>query len=508
MHLTGEDRITSEYDGLKVIDNEILKINKKIDPKKRIDINIGFDLGTSNSKVVWRYNNKSYPLCFGKDPYSLSSYLYPSTVYFDGVSLQTSYDVSFDSASKIEYTVTNFKVCMACVHNTDSNCKPDRCSLTVWNLNLFDSELKGHEVSFIMTYFIASVLSKARNLILIAFENKYGKVNPENVRWSINLAVPNRYLMYSNVKEEYSKALKAGWLMSSLLDQQLNQSSAILMNAYYLHAMKCAKNKEMDCFVIPETVAEVTSFIRSKRTSDGLYVLIDIGAGTVDATVFRLYTPTDAVRQISDYASSVLNPGSAFIESLAFYWFSENDWYLESQTGCEEISRQYAENYLRTTLRLMKENDGQNISDYKTIPDHELRKSLVESSARIKVRVHSLLKHLFNEAYLVEKNIDHWLKLKVIFGGGGAKSLLYKEASTDAFTIFYQGKKIKPQILEFNSHEDFSIVDIGEKHFHRFAVAYGLSLSEIEIATYYNESEISPVVKQYNPVNYLLPGYY
>lgn len=506
--LIAEDSLEHERYCREMMDDELSRVKRKIDPKDRIDINIGLDLGTSNTKLVWRYREKSYPVCFGSDPDSITSYLYPSVVYFDGISLQTGFDANCDDNWRVQFNITNFKVCIACNNNPNSKCKIEWCTLTKWNLDLFQREIRGSEVSFITTYYLASVLSRARRLILTAFEERYGLVNSDNIRWSINLAVPNRYMKYPNITGEYKLALKAGWLMSRPLSRLMKKSSARLMMSCYLYSKQLASNQEMDCFVIPETVAQVTSFIRSKNTSDGLYALIDIGAGTVDVSVFRIYSPYNEPRQLADYATSVLNTGSAFIESLAFYWFSPRDWYPESGKIESDVSKQSAENKLRNALRLIKENNEHNQPDYTIIQTSDLRQSLEVSSGRIKCRVHDLLKKVFKEAYRYETNINTWKELRIIFGGGGARSPHYKEASVEAFSIDYEGRKLQPSVIDFNRLDDFLAGGLGHKHLDRFAVAYGLSLSEIELLKYFSDETIQPLRPHQQTDRFLPPGYY
>ena len=488
--LIAEDSDKHDKYCLNLINDGLSEMRRRIDPRERIDINIGFDLGTSNSKLVWRYRDKSYPVRFGSDPDSLSSYLYPSTVFYDGRTLQTGYDSDKDVNWRVEFTVTNFKVCLACEYNPNSKCKINHCTLANWNLDHFEDKLRGSEVSFIMSYYLASVLSMAKELIVTAFEQKFGRINPANIRWAVNMAVPNRFMTYDNITSEYKSALKTGWLMSIALKMLLKKSSVRLMKQCYFHARAIASTEEMDCFVIPETVAQVTSFIRSRNTGDGLYALVDIGAGTVDASVFRIYTPPHNQRQLSDYATKVLNTGSAFIESLAFYWFSHLDWYPDSIRRRSKFSKQRAENLLRSALRQMKENGGRPVSGYTQIPESDLNQSLKEASVRIGDRVHELLKQLFIDAYQVERNINKWTDLKVIFGGGGARSPVYKKASTEAFTIFFEGRKLAPKVIEFNISSDFQLGNLKRDQFHRFAVAYGLSLSELEMMKFHQNFNV------------------
>ena len=68
--------------------------------------------------------------------------------------------------------------------------------------------------------------------------------------------------------------------------------------------------------VFPETAAEMTAFARSTRGAPGLYLLVDIGAMTLDACMFRLNQDASAGDRYAFMAADVRPLG---VES--FHWF-------------------------------------------------------------------------------------------------------------------------------------------------------------------------------------------
>jgi len=95
-----------------------------------VDINLGIDLGTSFSKVVWRGPDKAYPICFGDNPANLDQYLVPSIVVFDEDSIQTS--LTPKARINSEGSIPNFKMCLACVSEPAQECQPTNCTLSNW----------------------------------------------------------------------------------------------------------------------------------------------------------------------------------------------------------------------------------------------------------------------------------------------------------------------------------------------------------------------------------------
>lgn len=69
-------------------------------------VNLGIDLGTSFSKVVWRLGeNEVHPVCFGENKLDLSHYLLPSIVAFEGENLLC----GFEAVAFTKYSISNFE---------------------------------------------------------------------------------------------------------------------------------------------------------------------------------------------------------------------------------------------------------------------------------------------------------------------------------------------------------------------------------------------------------------
>ena len=68
--------------------------------------------------------------------------------------------------------------------------------------------------------------------------------------------------------------------------------------------------------VLPETAAEMTGFAKSTRSAPGLYFLVDVGAMTLDACMFRLNQNTNAGDHFAFMAAQVRPLG---VDS--FHWY-------------------------------------------------------------------------------------------------------------------------------------------------------------------------------------------
>ncbi len=484
-----------------IIERYLKKQNIKLSARDRIDIHLGLDLGTSYTKVVWRLGQQAHPVCFfGQRSDRLDDYLVPSIVYFDGERFQTPLDGLKESAIGSEYAIPNFKICLACESSKSNACGGSKCPISNWNTKLFPKGMKDNEVELVTSLFLASVLSRSKQIILNELEHSTGLRQEEKVRWSVNLAVPDKYLAGLPIASGFKTALKTAWLMSLAMDEIPTIHSSQEIARCYKAARLLAEKNDLDCFVYSEVAAEVASVTRSRTSQDGLYTFVDIGAGTVDASVFRLYAPPQGDRAHNEYAAEVLRNGSSFIEALAISWFNENEWFVSEDTAnSNSINRKAAENGLRECLREMKENGGNRPDTYRLIEAKDLRQALNEASQLIQERVYRELVRLFKEAFSKQAQIGFWHDLKLILGGGGASSSAYRNAAIEAFTLKNSPPK-KPELVELPKPSDFQMNELSQRHFHRFAVAYGLSYRKVDLPQVVQASQVAPVATHTTPI--------
>ncbi len=78
-----------------------------------------------------------------------------------------------------------------------------------------------------------------------------------------------------------------------------------------------ALNKQADfCYAYPETSANLQSYLKSRSRKPGLYLLLDVGAGTVDLTFFQLLEDESNDAPLRYFHASVLDAGSSLLELL------------------------------------------------------------------------------------------------------------------------------------------------------------------------------------------------
>jgi hypothetical protein len=438
-------------------------------PRRPVPITLGIDLGTSSTKVVWREvdSDRAHPLCFGGRENILDDYLLPTVVAFDGSHLAAGTDTqNFLDANPRAEKFSNFKMCLACVSSEKSECNPERCSLSQWRPLLAKSRSgdpipSDMAVEAVCALHLGKVISLSKKIVQDKLRSR-GVDAP--IRWTINMAAPVEHMGEKSVLDAFERVLKAGELMEPIFSEESGPREFYDLLDCYEDARTLSAKRDQDCFVYPEIAAEVASMYLSRSARDGLYAFLDVGAGTLDASIFRLYSGDDGP-QLSFYAAAVLRFGAAHLESIA--------------------SRQLAE---RATgwFKSIKENRASVGSAEFLLPE-EAGVFLENANNWIEERVTRGLQRLLKEAFQKERQARPWQDLQLMIGGGGAKVPIYTEASKAAFSRLAEnmayGLLPVPQ--------DFNLMGLPNQVFHRFAVAYGLSFDVPNLADIHLPAQIS-----------------
>ena len=420
-------------------------------------IKLGIDLGTSSSKVVWRGESNVFPVCFDGDPLMLESYLEPSLVTFKGANLLFGFDAIESSKHS---TVSNFKMCLACVSRESGGCKIENCSLTTWPIDLFCAELKNQEIQFVNATHLGKLIAKAKRIIISELSGTFRKKPVP--KWTANLAVPEVFIEQSPVADEFKRILRTGWLMSEIFIKEpklKNRRSLfecfVAAREVSIESLGVLSDEEFGCSIYPEVGAEVASIVMSRLSEEGLYAFVDIGAGTVDASLFK-YFRRDGKSNRPPFAADVSKDlGASQLEVRA--------------------SRETVSNKSLSTFELKRIKEIYNgLSETERLIYAEQFERLKRVVHEMKPRIQSFLQSIFRDARNGKDSNIVNSKIRLVIGGGGSHLNFYKQAAISAFTIKHATSPIAPEQTTLQKPVDFQM-SLPEDQFHRFAVAYGLS---------------------------------
>lgn len=418
--------------------------------------------------MVWREveSDRAHLLCFGNNPDGIDDYLLPSTVAFNNDQLAAGMDVPpFLAKNPQASGFSNFKMCLACVSSERSDCNLERCSLSLWRpllARMVDGSFGNRDtIAIISALHIGKVISLSRKHIV---ENLRARGIEPRIRWLVNMAAPVEHMGETSVLEAFERALKTGWWMAEIFDDEIGPHQLDDLLDLYKTAKHFVATRAMNCFIYPEVAAEVACMYLSRSARDGLYAFVDVGAGTLDASIFRLAS-TGREPQLNFYGASVIKYGAAHLEAIA--------------------SRQLAERAC-TWFKSIKESRATVGSAMFLLPE-EAGVYLKNAYGWTENKVERELRYLLKESFAKEQNNESWKGLHLFIGGGGATIQMYTDASTKAF----RGLATNLMVEELPVPQDLEMKGLPKKMFHRFAVAYGLSFNVVNLAEIALPNEIS-----------------
>lgn len=376
----------------------------------------GIDFGTSFTKIVIRDNNTPGSLARVVTFSGINDGLLPSTIGFNEQEL-------FPPAGKQRgITIPYLKMLGAHVANgtplqkTPIRLHPGLRRLTPWP----DDRTV---IRNCLAFYFAHVIAATEQFIRHHSPWRNFNLTPGNGEDFLvfQLAVPTGLMNDSGASEIlFREALIAGYearcAITDPLHQRVNYGIWSKQMDQFLSAPDLGERFKWQCLIYPEVAAAVQTVFRSPSAANGLYVTMDVGAGTVDLNVFHRFN-----QKLEYYAAIVCPLGI------------------------------------------------QNLDD----PHHAVRN---RREAELMKELRDRLSDLYIRASIFQPNHGHtpgmrtWDRATYFIFGGGAHHLPYREA-------FKQGIRdvsdCSPNVHYLSAATN--LVRPGNREFGRFAVAYGLS---------------------------------
>jgi len=200
--------------------------------------------------------------------------------------------------------------------------------------------------------------------------------------------------------------------------------------------------------IIPEFAAQVTGYVKSPQRTDGLHLLVDIGAGTLDITTFNVHRPVGGEEdRFPIFLGKVRPLGTHVLMAMRL-----------SSAGCPDTAwADTAGIPSAEDLASQLEVEPRAILDLDTRFTQEVCNEVTGALNGTRIRRYPLA--------------SEWERgLRVFIAGGGSESAVYRNGIECAFRRIRTPMRATsfPALLNVGR-------DIDEKHFHRLSVAYGLT---------------------------------
>jgi len=249
---------------------------------------VGLDFGTAFTKVVIASSSDSFAVKLRPALGGVDGYLQPGLVAQDTDGRPRLLDAPNDG-----YSVQNLKLALMQV--------PENAMARA-NAAIF----------------LALVLKQARAQFMADHRDIFRN---SRLDWHLNIGLPAASFDNLRLRAAFQTVAEIAWMLSvldvPLAGQMFDVAKwAVLvpepLNDPRLAAVKARFVHPDHIGALPEVQAETICYATSRVRSNGLHLLVDVGAGTLDVNVFALITNADEDRYVS-HCARVFPLGSAYL---------------------------------------------------------------------------------------------------------------------------------------------------------------------------------------------------
>jgi hypothetical protein len=182
------------------------------------------------------------------------------------------------------------------------------------------------------TAFLAFVVRYTRGWL---FRNRPQMFRRRQPIWFLNVGLPAANIDDGPLVSRYRRIAAAAMLFGRFEGPITTETTRLfLKDRHVLAAARSSDEAErLGIAVIPETAAEVAGFAKSTNSSPGLYLMVDVGAMTLDVCAFRL-----AQHPSTDDLYSLLTAQVRPLGVESYYWFlgrgKTQDQFVEQCDNC------------------------------------------------------------------------------------------------------------------------------------------------------------------------------
>ena len=319
----------------------------------------------------------------------------------------------------------------------------------------------------IATAYLALVLRRARTWFISKKGRSYGRFTLD---WMVNFGLPAAIDNSSKRRRSFELVIRAAWI-ASIQPGPISINHCKRLIADVEPESDDSGGTKVDIELVPEVVAQALGYAKSQFRNEGLHLLIDVGASTLDVCSFNLFSNEH------EYQWPIL---TADVKPLGARQFH----YLRLQAAQDPVNKRILGQFdVADPLAIVPDPvvDEKSIEDAQNSFAHRCR-SVIGGA------VFDLKEHRY-------PNSPAWSgSLPVMICGGAAVLEVYQQAIDNISRWMERsyrssnGLRVvrlpKPKGLESNLQDD---------QYHRISVAYGLSFPTFDMGKYKRPKDIESI---------------
>lgn len=398
---------------------------------KRKQLVIGLDFGTAFTKVVVGEARTKYAIPWVNPVTDTSDYLLPGVLY-----------------------INNSGECALSPYSTNGEAISDL------KLRLLSGDRSVASLSYITAY-IALVLRHTITFIMSEHKTVYGNFT---IDWMVNVGLPTDDYHNVELVSLYQKIISNARQISAMPSSvHLHACRNLVEN----EPVENTENNDLDRITaVPEFVAQITGYVKSPLRNPDLHLLVDVGAGTVDVTLFNVHEH-DGEDAFPIFGKSV--------ELLGTRYLVKNRLKLSP--------------YLQETGELGPFSQIPNEANFAKllgVSEPQLKQQDSGFKSKFKKQITRLLQYTRSQRY--PQSVTWSQGIPTFFCGGGSRCDFYRDGINEILNSY------KLDIRSLTSLTNLEAKGIRKMDYDRFSVAHGLSYDRDDLGEVTRSDEIEDVV--------------
>lgn len=463
------------------------EVLQQTSPKKETHvITVGLDFGTSSVKAIWNdySRNKHYLAVLDRHVQGYPSFCMPSSIKIAGGKIYFGAEAENTEipGRSIHSIKTSVGMVLKSGHRSDID---EQAAPSDSRLHLeVDGELVIDATPrYLAIMFLANVIGRIRKCI----EDHYGDRYKLSV--TFNMAAPIGDLDHPEIEHSWQKIL----FLAEKLSKQIQSGMPLLaaFQAVYeviethlqlpILAQRCT-------FILPEALAAVLSYFKSGKATNGLYGIVDIGAGTTDISVFRYYSQNLNLRE-SIYAGKSYRIGMDDFDQEILKLFMPELSQDPSSCACSDTD---ALQHDIRCAKLSMENTGH--MEIQAIRASKTLSQITSATQNLRNEIYRCFKRTLGLAYGKESRQKAWEDWTLfIIGGGSRLTMMQRE-----FQRILEGQVKRPMIKAIAlegliGDSDGNDLTWNDEMTALFAISYGLSFNQMDWPEWWYPKDVAPL---------------
>lgn len=411
------------------------------------EVVIGLDFGTSSIKVIVGDNalGKAFAVPFN-DATDIFRYLLPSRLY------ETAANFSLQNGSRVYRDL---------------------------KLSLL-ADPNDQEAQVRVTALLALVIRHARGWLLSEHRDVYSQTN---ILWKLAVGLPAAHHLNDEHKGLFERVSQAAWLAASSNKQELGRetvTAAFSRAAQLMSGVAITRTtEEIEVSVVPEIAAQIYGYVASNRfdkQAKNLFLMVDVGAGTVDSSLFHVKAGRGGKFGFTFYTSQVQPNGVMNLHRYRMHWWEEAFVKLGEQFK-PDTSKFHESKFSTDRMHSIPESYTGYFSDISVQyrngvedPDQHFLMKRVVSQVRGKT-----MWRTWKDGFLTQQDLNG---VPMFLCGGGTRMRFYRKLEHEMQNMS-GASWLKAETKPLETPRSLIAPGLSVQEYDRLSVAFGLSFLEV-----------------------------